>query len=246
VQELLALGPDVILAGGGTNTARPFQQATSTVPIVFTSATDPVGGGLVASLARPGGNLTGLSQREFGLAGKSLELLKELAPRMTRVAVMRDPTSTGGAGQFGAIQSVAPSLKVELMPIDVRTPAAIERGITAFAKGPSGGMIATTSAPVLTHRKLLVRLARENRLPAIYPYAEIVQEGGLCSYGVYEAAAYRGAAEYVARILKGEKPENLPVQQPTNIELVVNQKAAREIGLAIPQAVLLRANRVIE
>lgn len=244
-QELLALAPDVLVAGGGTNVARVLQQATSTVPIVFTLATDPVGGGLVASLARPGGNITGLSQREFGLGGKSLELLKQLAPDLRRVVVLRDPSTTGGTGQFGAMQAVAPSLRLELTPVDVRTPAAIEQGLAAFARGSGGGMIVTTSSAVRTHRKVLIKLAHEHRLPAIYPYSFIVEEGGLCSYGVDEAAAYRSATVYVARILKGEKAGDLPVQQPTKFELVINQRTAREIGLAIPQPVLLRADKVI-
>ena len=245
-EELLALRPDAILVGGGTNVTRVIQQATSTVPIVFTSATDPVGGGLVASLSRPGGNITGLSQREFGLGGKSLELLKQLAPDTKRVAVLRDPTTTGGTGQFGAAQAVAPSLKVELTPIDVRTPAAIEQGIAAFARGSNGAMLVTTSSAAQTHRKLIVQLAQQHRLPAVYAYSFFVDEGGLCSYGVDQLAAYRGAAVYLDRILKGEKPSEMPVQQPTKFQLVLNLKTARAIGLRVPQPVLLRADKVIE
>ena len=245
-QELLALEPELIVVGGGTNLVRVAQAATATVPIVFTLATDPVGGGLVASLARPGGNITGLSQREFGLGGKSLELLKQIVPGMTRAAVLRDPTTTGGTGQFGAIQSVAASLRMDVAPVDVRTASAIEQGLGAFARSAGAGMIVTTTSHARTHRKLLIRLAQEHRLAAIYPYSFIVEEGGLCSYGVDEIAAYHNVGVYVDRILKGEKAGDLPVQQPTKFELVLNLKTARAIDLRVPQSVLLRADRVIE
>lgn len=246
-EELVAQAPDVIVVGGGTNVVRALQQATSTIPIVFTTATDPVGGGLVASLARPGGNTTGLMQREFGLGVKSLELLKQMAPKITRVAVLRDPASTGGVGQFGALQAAAPAFKMELTPIDVRSAAEIERGIAAFARAASdSGMIVTTSSSAQVHRKLLIALAQKHRLPAVYPYAYFVEDGGLSSYGADMNAAYRGAAAYVDRILKGEKPAELPVQQPSSLALVLNLKAARAIGLTIPQPLLVRADKIIE
>jgi putative ABC transport system substrate-binding protein len=245
-EEFAALPVEVIVVGGGTNVVRTVQHVTSTIPIVFTTATDPVGGGLVASLARPGGNITGLLQREFGLGAKSLELLKQLAPNVTRVAVIRDPTTTGGAGQFGAIQAVAPNFKVELTPVDVRTPAEIERGLAAFARVPNGGMVVATSAPATLHRKLLIALAIQHRLPAVYAYDYFVDDGGLASYGADAAEAYRAAAAYVNRILKGEKPADMPVQQPSKVELVLNLKAARAIGLKIPQSLLQRADRVVE
>jgi putative ABC transport system substrate-binding protein len=245
-EELVALPAEVIVVGGGTNTARAVQQVTSSIPIVFTSATDPVGGGLVASLARPGGNVTGLQQREFGLGAKSLELLKQLAPNVTRVAVIRDPVSTGGVGQFGAIQAVAPSFKVQLTPVDVRSAAEIERGLAAFARMPNGGMIVTTSAAAALHRTLLIALATQHRLPAVYAYDYFVDDGGLSSYGPDETDAYRAAAAYVSRILKGEKPADMPVEQQSKVELVLNLKAARAIGLTIPQSLLMRADRVVE
>ena len=243
--ELVALAPDVILASN-TSIVRALQQATRTVPIVFTAATDPVGGGLVASLARPGGNVTGFSQREYGLSAKSLELPKQLAPGVTRVAVLRDPTTTGGVGQLGAIQAVAPSLRVELTPVDVRNAAEIERAINAFARGSNGGLFVTTSASSSLHRKLLITLAAQHRLPAVYPSGFYVNDGGLLSYGPDPIDPFRRAAGYVDRIPKGEKPANLPVQQPTKFELVINLRTARALGLTIPQSVLVRADKVIE
>ena len=200
----------------------------------------------MASLARPGGNTTGLLGREFGLGAKSLELLKQLAPNVTRVAVLRDPASTGGAGQFGAIQAVAPTFKVELTPVDVRTPAEIERGLAAFARAPNGGMLVTAGGPAILNRKLIIALASQHRLPAVYPYDYFVEDGGLSSYGADTAERYRGSAGYVNRILKGEKPANMPVQQPSKLELVLNRKAARAIGLTIPPSLLQRADRVVE
>ena len=245
-EEFAALPVELIVVGGGTTIVRSVQQVTSTIPIVFTTATDPVGGGLVASLARPGGNTTGLLGREFGLGAKSLELLKQLAPNVTRVAVLRDPASTGGAGQFGAIQAVAPTFKVELTPVDVRTPAEIERGLAAFARAPNGGMLVTAGGPAILNRKLIIALASQHRLPAVYPYDYFVEDGGLSSYGADTAERYRGSAGYVNRILKGEKPANMPVQQPSKLELVLNRKAARAIGLTIPPSLLQRADRVVE
>jgi len=245
-EEFAALPVEVIVVGGGTNVVRTVQQISGAFPIVFTTATDPIGGGLVASLARPGGNVTGLMQREFSLGAKSLELLKQLAPNVTRVAVLRDPTSTGGAGQFGAIQAVAPGFKVALTPVDVRTTAEIERGLATFARAPNGGMIVTTSAPTTLHRKLIVALATRHRLPAVYAHDYIVDDGGLASYGPDAAEAYRAAAGYVNRILRGEKPADMPVEQPSKVEMVLNLKAARAIGLTIPQSLLQRADRVVE
>ena len=246
IPEVVGSSPDVIVIGGGTNMVRPMQQATGTIPIVFATATDPVGGGLVASLARPGGNITGLSQREFGLGAKALELIKQLEPRITRAAVVRDPSSTGGVGQFGAIQTAAQALRVEVVPIDVRTAPAIEREIGAFANSPNGGLIVTSSSSARAHRKTLIGLAHQHRLPAVFPSSAYVSEGALSSYGIDTVHAYRGVAAYVDRILKGEKPADMPVQQPTKFELAVNLKTARAIGLAVPQAVLLRADKIID
>jgi putative ABC transport system substrate-binding protein len=244
--EVVALRPEIIVVGGGTSIVRPLQQATTTIPIVFATATDPVGGGLVASLARPGGNITGLMQREFGLGTKSLELLKQLAPRVRRVAVFRDPASTGGVGQFAAIQAAAPSLGVEVTPLDVRTATDIERGMAEFARAPNGGVIVTSSSSAGVHRKLLVKLANQHRLPAVYSTGAYVADGGLAAYGVDLSDNYRRAAAYVDRILKGEKPAEMPVQHPTKFEIVLNLKTARAIGLQIPQPVLLRADKIIE
>lgn len=245
-EEFARLPVDVIVVGGGTTTVRTIQQVTSAIPIVFTSATDPVGGGLIASLARPGGNVTGLQGREFGLGAKSLELLKQLAPGVTRVAVLRDPGSTGGVGQFAAIQAVAPSFKVELSPVDIRTAGEIERGLAAFARMPKGGMLVTTSAFATLHRKVITTMANRHRLPAVYAYDFIVDQGGLASYGPDLAEAYLAAAGYVNRILRGEKPADMPVQQPSKLELVLNVKAAGAIGLTIPQWLLQRADRIVE
>jgi putative ABC transport system substrate-binding protein len=245
-EEFTALPVEVIVVGGGTNIVRTIQPVTSAIPIVFTTATDPVGGGLVGSLARPGGNVTGLLQREFSLGGKALELLKQLAPNVTRVAVLRDPSSTGGVGQFGAIQAVAPGFNVELTPVDIRTGAEIERGLTAFARAPNGGMIATTSAQTTLHRKLIIALANQHKLPAVYAHDYLVDEGGLASYGPDLAESYRAAAGYVNRILKGEKPADLPVQQPSKVEMVLNLKTARAIGVTVPPFLLQRADRVVE
>ena len=218
--ELAALAPDVILAAAGTSTVAPLLQATRTVPIVFVVVIDPVGAGFVASLARPGGNATGFTMFEYGMSGKWLELLKEIAPRVTRAAVLRDPAVASGIGQFAAVQAVAPSLGVELSPVDVRDAAEIERAVTAFARSPNGGLIVTSSAVATRHRDLIITLAARHRLPAVYAYRFFVTGGGLISYGPDLVDQYRRAAGYVDRILKGEKPADLPVQAPTKYELV--------------------------
>jgi putative ABC transport system substrate-binding protein len=241
--ELVTLAPDVILATS-TAVVTALQQATRTVPIVFVLVIDPVGGGLVASLARPGGNTTGFSIYEYGISGKWLELLKEIAPRVTRVAVLRDLTI--GIGQLGAIQSVAPSFGVELTPIDVRDVAQLERAVAAFAHGPNGGLIVTASSWTVVHRELITALAVRNRLPAVYSFRYFATAGGLISYGPDSTDPYRRAAGYVDRILRGEKPADLPVQAPTKYELVINLKTAKALGLEVPPTLLARADEVIE
>src|SRR5262245_9774502 len=243
--ELVALAPDVILATGSP-TLDPLQQATRTVPIVFVQITDPVGAGYIESLARPGGNLTGFAIKEYAAGGKWLEVLKEIAANVNRVAVFRDFASTAGIGQYAAIQSVAPSLGVELRPVGVRDPAEIERTIDAFARDPNGGMIVTPSGLAIVHRKLIIALAAQYRLPAVYGQRFFVTEGGLMSYGHDTIDPYRGAASYVDRILKGEKPANFPVQTPTKFELMINLKTAKALGLSVPHSLLSRANEVIE
>jgi putative ABC transport system substrate-binding protein len=243
--EMVALAPDVILTGGSAATAA-VQEATRTLPIVFVNVSDPVGAGYVASLARPGGNVTGFSFVEYGMSGKWLELLKEIAPRVTRVAVLRDPTLAVGIGQLGAILSVAPSFGMEASPIDVRNANDIERTITDFAGTANGGLIVTSSPLTFNHRKLIITLAAQHGLPTVYFLRGFVKDGGLISYGPDTVAPYRQAATYVDRILKGEKPADLPVQAPTKNELVINLKAAKALGLAIPPAVLARADEVIE
>jgi putative tryptophan/tyrosine transport system substrate-binding protein len=244
--ELVALAPDVILAVGAA-VVPSLLQATRTVPIVFTGTPDPVGAGFVESLARPGGNVTGFTPfLEFGISAKWLELLKEIAPHVTRAAVIRDPAIAAGVGQLGAIQSVAPSLGMELRPLGVRDAGEIERTITAFAHSPNGGLIVTGSTLVVVHRNLIVTLAARHRLPAVYPFRYFAAAGGLLSYGPANIEEYRLAAGYVDRILKGEKPADLPVQAPTKYELVINLKTARALGLDIPTTVLARADEVIE
>jgi putative tryptophan/tyrosine transport system substrate-binding protein len=243
--ELVALAPDVIVAAGGSQVG-PLLQATHTLPIVFVQVSDAVGGGFVNSLARPGGNATGFTNFEFNISAKWLELLKQAAPRMTRTAVLRDPANPSGTGQFGAIQAVAPSFGVEVSPIGLHDAAEIERGVTAFARGPNGGLIVTPSGLAIVHRELIITLATRHRLPAVYPFRYFVAEGGLISYGPDVIDQYRRAAGYVDRILKGEKPGNLPVQQSTKVELVINLKTAKALGLTIPQSVLLRADEVIQ
>ena len=242
--ELAALAPDVILAHG-TSTARPLLQVTRTVPIVFVNVIDPVGGALVDSLARPGGNATGFIQFEYGISGKWLELLKEIAPGVRRVAVLRD-AATSGTGQFGALQSVAPSMGVELTPVNVREASEIERTITSFARSPNGGLIQTGSSLATAHRQLIVTLAARYKLPAVYSTRFFVAGGGLISYGPDFLDQYRRAASYVDRILKGEKPADLPVQAPIKYELVINLKTAKALGITVPQALLTRADQVIE
>jgi putative ABC transport system substrate-binding protein len=243
--ELVALAPDVILAGGGA-VVPSLLQATRTVPIVFTGTPDPVGAGFVESLARPGGNATGFTIYEYGISGKWLELLKEIAPHVTRAAVIRDPAIAAGLGQWGAIQSVAPSLGVELRPLGVRDAGEIERAITAFAHSPNGGLIVTGSALAVVHRELITTLAARYRLPAVYTLPLMANAGGLISYGPDSIDPYRRAAGYVDRILKGEKPADLPVQAPTKLKLVINLKTAKTLGLEVPSTLLARADEVIE
>jgi putative tryptophan/tyrosine transport system substrate-binding protein len=243
--ELVALAPDVILAGGGA-VVPSLLQATRTVPIVFTGTPDPVGAGFVESLARPGGNATGFTIYEYGISGKWLELLKEIAPHVTRAAVIRDPAIAAGLGQWGAIQSVAPSLGVELRPLGVRDAGEIERAITAFAHSPNGGLIVTGSALAVVHRELITTLAARYRLPAVYTLPLMANAGGLISYGPDSIDPYRRAAGYVDRILRGEKPADLPVQAPTKYELVINLKTAKSLGLDVPPTLLARADEVIE
>jgi ABC-type uncharacterized transport system substrate-binding protein len=243
--ELVALAPDVILATGGFGVG-PLLQKTRTLPIVFVSITDPVGAGFVDSLARPGGNATGFTLSEYGFSGKWLELLKELVPQVRRAAVLRDPALGSGSGQLGAIQSVAPALGIELRPIDVREAGEIERAVAGFAREPNGGLILTASAAAVMHRNLVVILAARHKLPAVYWDRAPVVAGGLISYGTDAPDQYRRAAGYVDRILKGEKPADLPVQAPTKYELVVNLKTAKALGLEVPPTLLARANEVIE
>jgi putative ABC transport system substrate-binding protein len=243
--EMLALAPDVILAHGSPSLG-PLLQATRTVPIVFVSVIDPVGAGYVDSLARPGGNATGFTNFEYGISGKWLELLKQIAPHLTRAAVLRDPTSPAGTGQLGAIQSVAPSFGVELRPVDLRDAPEIERAVTAFALSANGGLIVTGSSFANIHRDLTIALAARHKLPAVYPARFFVTGGGLISYGPDRVDLFRRAAGYVDRILKGEKPGDLPVQAPTKYELVINLKTAKALGLTVPPTVLARADEVIE
>ena len=231
--ELAALAPDVILAHGGS-TVGPLLQATRTVPIVFPVVGDPVGAGLVDSLARPGGNATGFMLFEFSLGGKWLELLKQIAPGVTRAAVLRDAAQGTGTSLFAVIQAMAPSVGVEVNPVNMRDAAEIERAVAAFARSPNGGLIVTPSAPAFVHRDLLITLAARHKLPAVYNERSFVAAGGLVSYGANEVDQYRQAAGYVDRILKGEKPADLPVQAPTKYELVVNLKTAKALGLDIP------------
>jgi len=244
--ELAALAPDVILAIGHDSVAA-LLDATRTVPIVFAIVPDPVGAGFVDSLAEPGGNATGFLMFEYSLAGKWLELLKEIGPKIRRVAVLRDPSITAGTGQFAVIQSVAPSVGVDLRPIDVRDPADIERSVVAFARSANGGMIVTASTSSVANRELIVALAAQHKMPTVYfERGLFAAAGGLISYGPSFRDQHRRAAGYVDRILRGEKPADLPVQAPTRYELVVNLKTAKALGLNVPQAVLARADEVIE
>jgi putative ABC transport system substrate-binding protein len=244
--ELLALSPDVIVAGGSPN-VRALQQATRSVPIVFAQVVDPVGGGLVQSLARPGGNTTGFIAFEYGLSVKWLELLKEIAPSVTRVGVIRESDNSVGIGIWAAMQGAAPSLKVELSPVDLRDAGDIERLTATFAGGsPSGGLIVTSTGLTIMNRDLISSLAARHRLPAVYSFRYFVTAGGLISYGPDPVDVYPRAAGYVDRILKGEKPADLPVQAPTKYELVINLKTAKALGIDIPPQLLARADEVIE
>jgi putative tryptophan/tyrosine transport system substrate-binding protein len=244
--ELIALSPDVVLATAGSIVGA-FQQASRTVPIVFVTTIDPVGGGWVESLSRPGTNATGFAAYEFSMSGKRLELLKEIVPDVKRVAVIRDPSVPAGSGGLAAIQTVAPSLGVELTPVGVRDAGEIERAITAFARGLNGGLILVgPTSSVARYRDLIIALAARHRLPAIYSSRSYVTGGGLISYGADPIDQYHRAAGYVDRILKGEKPADLPVQQPTKFELIVSLKTAKALGLEVPATVLARADEVIE
>jgi ABC-type uncharacterized transport system substrate-binding protein len=243
--ESAALAPDVILTFGAS-TMSPLLQATRTVPIVFVNVVDPVGAGFVESLSRPGGNATGFTSYEYSLAGKWLELLKQIAPGVTRAAVLRDLATPSGTGQFGVIQATAPSLRVEVSPVNMRDAVEIERAIAAFARSPNDGLIVPGSGPALIHRDLIVALAARHRLPAVYFDRSLVAAGGLVSYGPDIVEQFRQAAAYVDRILKGEKPADLPVQAPTKYETVLNLKTAKALGLDVPATVLARADEVIE
>jgi putative ABC transport system substrate-binding protein len=244
VAELVALAPDVILAAGDS-TMPPLLQATRTVPIVFPVSTDPVGAGYVESLSRPGGNATGFMVFEFGVSGKFLELLKEIAPNITRAAVLRDTNIPSGAAQFGVIQAAAPSLRVEVIPVNMTNAGEIEQSVKTFARSPNGGLIVTASAATIRYRDLIISLAVRHKLPAVYWERFFVAAGGLISLGPDLIDNYRHAAGYVDRILKGAKPGDLPVQAPTKYELVINLKAAKTLGLTFPPAVLARADDVI-
>ncbi|MBV8319896.1 MAG: ABC transporter substrate-binding protein [Hyphomicrobiales bacterium] len=243
--ELVALGPDVVMAYS-SNAVPPLLQLTRAVPIVFAVVADPVGAGYVESLARPGANVTGFTGYEFALSGKWLELLKEVAPRVTRAAILRDPAIAAGPAEFAAIQAVAPSFGVELRPLDVRDAGEVERTITAFAQGANGGLIVTGSVWASIHRKLIITLAAQHKLPAVYNTGYYATDGGLIGYGPDYSDLCRRAAGYVDRILKGEKPADLPVQAPTKYELVINLKTAKALGLTVPPQLLARADEVIE
>ena len=243
--ELAALAPDVILAHGAS-TVGPLLQATRTVPIVSPVFGDPVGAGFVDSLARPGGNVTGFMSFEYGMAVKWLELLKETVPSVTRAAVLRDPSQGSGTSQFAAIQAVAPSLRVEINPVNMRDPAEFEHAVATFARSPNGGLIVTGSGLALVHRDLIIALAARYKLPAVYFERYFVAAGGLMSYGPDFLDQYRQAASYIDRVLKGEKPADMPVQAPTKYELVINLKTAKALGLTVPPTLLARADEVIE
>jgi putative ABC transport system substrate-binding protein len=243
--ELVALAPDVILANG-TSAMVPLQQEARTVPIVFVNVGDPVSSGFVASLARPGGNATGFSAVDYSFGGKLLELLKQIAPRVTRATVVRDPSSPFGSGQLGAIQAVGPFVGVGVSAIDARNANEIERAVTDFARDSNGGLIVPSGTPAIVHRELIITLAAKHRLPAVYQARFFAADGGLASYGPDSIDGYRQAAGYVDRILKGEKPADLPVQAPTKYELVINLKTAKALGLEVPLTVRARANEVIE
>ena len=243
--ELVTLAPEVVLAPGGT-VVGALQQASRTVPIVFVNVTDPVGRGYVASLAQPAGNATGFTSFEFEMGGKWLELLKEVAPRVTRTAVLRDPVITAGIGYLAAMHALAPSMGMQVIPVNVSQPGEIERAVAAFARTPNGGLIVTADPAAIVHRELIIALAARHRLPAVYPYRHFVLTGGLLSYGIDNRHQFRQAASYVDRILKGTNPSDLPVQAPTTFELVINLKAAKALGLEVPPMLLDRADEVIE
>jgi putative ABC transport system substrate-binding protein len=243
--ELVALTPDVLL-GPGTTPVGPLLEATRTVPIVFVHVVDPVGAGFVASLARPGGNATGFVQFEYGISGKWLELLKQIVPGLTRAAVIRDASVSSGIGQFGAIQSAAPSLRMEVSPINVRDDSEIEHDLSTFARSSNGGLIVTASAAAAVHKDFIVAAAARHKLPAVYYDRNFAAAGGLVSYGPDLVDQYRHAAGYVDRILKGEKPGDLPVQQPTKYQLALNMKTARALGIDVPPQLLARADEVID
>ena len=244
-QELIALAPDIFLADG-TVSVGALQHVARALPIVFADVADPVGAGFVDSLSRPGGNITGFMVFEYGFSGKWLELLKQIAPQVTRAAVIRDPALVAGTAQFSAIQAVAPALGVEVTPIGVHDIGVIERAVEAFARSANGGLIVTAAAPSTVTRDLIITLAARHKLPAVYPFRDMVTAGGLVSYGADQIDLYRRAAGYIDRILKGEKPADLPVQAPTKYELVINLKTAKAIGLDVPATVLARADEVIE
>jgi putative ABC transport system substrate-binding protein len=243
--ELAALKPDIILANG-SSTVGPLLQVTRSVPIVFPIMVDPVGAGFVDSLARPGGNATGFMNFEYSISAKWLELLKEIAPSVTRAAILRDATKPSGTGQFGVIQAMAPTLRMEVQPVNMRNAGEIERAVAAFARFPNGGLILTASALAAVHRDLIIKLAARHKLPAVYYERFFVAAGGLISYGSDYIDQFRRAAGYVDRILKGEKPADIPVQAPTKYELVINLKTAKALGLTVPPSLLARANEVIE
>jgi len=243
--ELVAFAPDVILASGTLSVAA-LRSVTSTLPIVFAGVSDPIGAGFVDTLARPGGNVTGFMIFEYSLSGKWLELLKEIAPRLMRAVVLRDSANPAGIAQFGAVQTVAQSLGVELRPVDTHDAGEIERAIASFARTGNGGLIVTPSASVSLHHDLIVMLAARHKLPAVYPTRPMVIGGGLICYGPDIVDQFRQAAGYVDRILKGEKPADLPVQAPTEYKLVINLKTAKTLGITIPPTLLARADEVIE
>jgi putative ABC transport system substrate-binding protein len=243
--ELVALAPDIVLANGSSVVA-PLLQATRTIPIVFVNVVDPISAGFVASLAKPGGNVTGFSLFEYGISGKWLALLKQMTPRITRAAILRDTNLASGSGQLGAIQSAASSLGVEVSPIDVRDPGEIERGVTAFADKPNGGLVVPAGGLAIVHRDLIIALAARHKLPAVYPFNYYVTSGGLMSYGPDQVDQFRRAASYIDRILKGEKAADLPVQAPTKYDLAINLKTAKALGLTVPLELLARADQVIE
>ena len=243
--DLVARAPDVILASGGT-VVGPLLRATRTVPIVFTQTPDPVGAGFVESLARPGGNATGFSQFEYGISSKWLELIKEIAPRVTRAAVLRDSTIPEGIGQFAVLQAAAPSFGLDLRPVDVRDAGEIDRAVSAFARVENGSLVVVSGGLSIAHRGLITMLAARHSLPAVYSNRLFVTSGGLMSYGADSIDPHRRAASYVARILKGEKPSDLPVQAPTKYDLVINLKTAKALGLEVPPSLLARADEVIE